>query len=107
MAEDPSRRALEAAGRTEQEGESEELVAGPGVVGTVSMWTGAGLGALAGAVAGALLALAFALFAVEGGISQAIIVTLSGAIGGGVFGFVAGGYLLPRRRKEAEEETDV
>ena len=92
-----------AKGAEAQKHEDEALVVAPGVAGTKTMWKGAGTGALIGAVVGALLAVVFgALF--TSGNQMLAIVAIAGAAGGGVCGFVAGGYLLPMRKKEAERE---
>ena len=95
-----------AKGTDAQRHEDEALVAGPGVVGTKSMWEGAARGALIGAIVLALLTFLVTLMLGYRG-SLLLIAAIVGAVGGGVAGFVAGGYLLPRRKKEVEGESDV
>lgn len=95
-----------AKGTAAQRQEDEALVAGPGVVGTKSMWEGAAGGALIGAIVlAALTVLVTLLLGYRG--SLLLVAAIAGGFGGGVAGFVAGGYVLPRRKKEVDQETDV
>jgi hypothetical protein len=90
-------------GAEAQKHEDEALVIAPGVAGTKTMWKGALSGAAIGVVVGALIAfVAGFLLSYEG--RMLAIIAIAGATGGGVFGLVAGGYLLPQRKHEAERE---
>jgi hypothetical protein len=95
-----------AKGAAAQEHEDEALVAGPGVVGTKSMWKGAAGGALLGAIV--LGVAAFLVMLMTGNEGRLLaIAAIVGAAGGGVAGFVAGGFLLPRKKNEVERENNV
>ena len=78
---------------------SDELVVGPGVVGTRRMWLGAGIGSGASAVAGGLVAFIIGLmfFGPMGGTHtrDIAIVVFVGVVAGAVAGLVAGGLLQP------------
>lgn len=83
--------------------EAEKVVAGPGVVGTKSMWKGAFGGGLMGGVIGATVALIVALL-IGSTSTMLAIITIAGAAGGWVAGFVGGGFMNPTRDREMREE---
>jgi hypothetical protein len=90
-------------GAEAQKEEDDALVVAPGVAGTKTMWKGAVSGAGFGTVIAAAIAVIVALLLSYEGRMLAI-VAIAGAAGGAVFGFVAGGYLLPTKKREAERE---
>lgn len=83
--------------------EAEKVVAGPGVVGTESMWQGAVGGGFLGALIGGVIALIVALL-IGSTSTMVAIITIAGAAGGWVAGFVIGGYLNPTEDKEMKED---
>jgi hypothetical protein len=90
-------------GAEAQQHEDEALVVAPGVTGTKTMWKGAVSGFVIGVAIGVVIAVvAGLLLSYEG--RMLAIVAIAGAAGGGVFGLVAGGYLLPTQKHEAERE---
>ncbi len=84
------------------EEQTEEMVAGPGVVATKGMAIGAVAGALVLGVLGGVLGLLVASITNQTGTSQTIVIIAS-AVAGLTGGFVAGGFWAPRRIEEPHE----
>ena len=88
--------------KTELEQEAEGFTGGPGVVASKSQARGSLGGIGVGVIAGGLLGLVVGLIFFSGALGV-IIAVVAFAVGGAVFGGVAGGAVAPRKKLEGSE----